>query len=192
MAQTEASVRALLWQVDRRMEREGWDEPPSLFLVFRDPVVAEDIFAELFTLIPFPAWYELGARMPDPSAFTVLEAMTRLISRVPQDQMPPAFREILGLVISTEMFMVKQYRETPVASAQQAIDEYQGPLPEDHPDRIEGRMIVASMVDGSSDTLFRERDGEADISGDDTFELGGRLMDSLAELVTLVSGLETA
>jgi hypothetical protein len=137
-------------------------------------------------MIPFPGWYELGARMQNPSAFTVLDGMVNLVQQMPKDAIRQTFGEAIALVVATDLWMLRVERKTPVANAQQAIDEYDGPLPEDHPDPDRGSDGRGRDGGRSSDMLWHERDGAPEMTGGDThLEIGGRLVDTLAELVQL-------
>jgi hypothetical protein len=166
----ELAIRELLWQVDGEREQAGWDDPPELAVVYREPVVAPGgLMAEVFMLRPFPGFRRVGAKLfevyGDVSMPEVLGTLVRFVRTMPREMVEGEFEGGVGLVLVSEAWAVERYHEEEITDGRALIAGYTEAPPSEHPDRYEIRMVAACMADGTGAMLMHKRDGVADIMG---------------------------
>lgn len=170
---SEEPLREILRRVDTELEKGGWDQDPQLLTVFRTPVVAPGLLAEVYELRPFPQWEEVVFRVGHPP--TAVAILAKVLGKAPRDLIEGSFEGAVALVFVTEAWMAWRWSK----------DE---PVPSEHPDRIECRVLSVVMADGTADGLLHPRDGVPIESGEHQ-EITGVAVEALQDLAKATIGL---
>jgi hypothetical protein len=176
---TAASMVLILARLEADLEEAGWDEPPRLFTVQRQlappellPATGLDGF--LLALEQFGP--HLGG-MDGPGMARAIESLAGLI----KDGFP-APAELLGWVLVHEAWLItttdpNEFGEVAEAAGQHRINQ--------HPKRVEIRMVVAVDRSGTAYQLMRQRGAEPELLIDDgrNYQLLGDLPAALKVLL---------
>jgi hypothetical protein len=184
-------VEQLMRQVEAQIEENGWDQPPTFLLVSRS--VEEDwLGVKAISWLPDFVYENPGAgllhlarslnRTDHPVSAVIRAATPRLVGG----------KAFYGLCSFTEAWMIHTAIDPELPRPTLGPD-YEwpgpGPMPRDHPDRIEIRGGVMVTVDGRVLMVQRERGKFPEFwelnEGEGPIETGGRVVDALRMLCTV-------
>lgn len=173
-----------LHDADEQSEKDGWDQPPILFVMQTHVLDPSTSLLEIKTC---PGWLQT-VEVTD----TIQESirmMSTIMFQVPSAIKRAAFppETFHGLMLRTETWVlhVDNNTSTPgqLAAAQKASMDH---TIDQHPDRIESRFIFMVTVNGDIAALSHKRNGEVEVfepEGENVVSLSGEVPRLLQQLV---------
>lgn len=150
--------RIALERLDERLEEDGWDQPPKLFLVMRGD---EQLGGATFSAVAFmemPGWDMILAMAGEPAA--ALDTFAATLETGQLQKVLPDMPKLYGVAFSAESWILKSRAKTLAEANRIAADRQI----HRHPDRLEARAIILAPIIGEQLLLTRFRGDSVDVT----------------------------